>query len=148
MLEATVITHALVERVLTGVAEGRMAEIVGEGDRLGQVLVQTQGARDGACDLRHLDGVGEARAEHVAFVIDEDLGLVLESPEGRGMNDAIAIALKCPPHHRVGLVVKASATAVVGRSVGFQLMHCVAPLRKCNAVVREAHAAATGCARE
>ena len=39
-----------VERRLAGVPEGRMAEVVAEPDRLGQVLVQTQGARDGARD--------------------------------------------------------------------------------------------------
>ena len=30
----------------------------------------------------------------VALMVDKDLGLVLKTPEGRGMDDAIAVALK------------------------------------------------------
>ena len=36
VLEAAVLAHALVQRVLPGVAEGGVAEVVGEADRLGQ----------------------------------------------------------------------------------------------------------------
>ena len=50
------------ERVLAGVAERRVAEIVREGQRLGQVLVEMQFARDRAGDLRHLDAVGQPGA--------------------------------------------------------------------------------------
>jgi hypothetical protein len=38
-----------------------------------------EGAGERAGDLAHLDGVGEARAEVVALVIDEHLRLVLEA---------------------------------------------------------------------
>ena len=48
---------------------------------------------DGATDLADLDTVGQPRAVVVTLVIDEDLGLVLESPEGATVNDAVAVAL-------------------------------------------------------
>jgi hypothetical protein len=67
-----------------------------------------QGARHRARDLRDLDAVRQAGAKQVAFVIDEDLGLVFEAAKGGGMDDAVAVALeftarlgarfgKCPP---------------------------------------------------
>ena len=58
VLEAAVVGHELVERVLAGVAEGRVAEVVGEGDGFGEVLVEAEGAGDGAGDLRRLRGCG------------------------------------------------------------------------------------------
>ena len=48
VLEAAVLAHAVVQRVLAGVAERRVAEVVREADRLGQRLVQAQRARDRA----------------------------------------------------------------------------------------------------
>ena len=81
-----------VEHVLAGVAERRVPEVVAEGDRLGQVLVEAQRAGDAARDLRHLDRVGQARPEVVALVRDEDLRLVLEPAEGARVDDAVAVA--------------------------------------------------------
>ena len=43
----------------------------------------------------------EARAVVVAGGREEDLGLVLETPEGLAVHDAIAVALECRPD-RVG----------------------------------------------
>jgi hypothetical protein len=45
VLEAAVLGHAVVERVLPGVAEGRVAQVVRQGDGLDQVLVQAQRGR-------------------------------------------------------------------------------------------------------
>jgi hypothetical protein len=77
VLEAAVRLHAAVQRILPGVAERRVAEVVRERDRLGQVLVQAQPPGDGARDLRDLDRMREPRAEQVALVVHEDLRLVL-----------------------------------------------------------------------
>src|SRR3546814_8832997 len=60
----------------------------------GEILVQAEVAADRAGDLRHLDGGGQAGAAVVALVIDEDLGLVLQPPEGAGVDDAVAVALE------------------------------------------------------
>ncbi len=82
-----------VQRFLAGMAERRVAEIMGERQRLGQILVQRQHAREAAGDLGHFQRMGQARAVIVAFMLDEDLGLVLEAAKGGGMDDAVAVAL-------------------------------------------------------
>ena len=48
VLEAAVVAHAFVERVLAGMAERRVAEIVRQADRLGQRLVEAERQRHGA----------------------------------------------------------------------------------------------------
>ena len=79
VLEAAVVAHAFVERVLAGVSEGRVPEVVGEADGLGQRLVDAQRARHGAADLRDFQRMRDARAVEIALVVHEDLGLVDEA---------------------------------------------------------------------
>jgi hypothetical protein len=93
VIEAAVGAHEAIELGLAGMAEGGVAEIVGEGDGLGEVLIEREGAGDGAGDGGDLDGMGEAGAEVIAGAAEEDLGLVLEAAEGAGMDDARAVAL-------------------------------------------------------
>ena len=75
--------HQRLQRLLAGMAERRMPEVVRQRHRLGQLLVQPEHPRHRARHLRHLDRVGQPRAVVVALVLDEDLGLVLQPPEGR-----------------------------------------------------------------
>ena len=82
MIEAAVAGERLVERALAGVAERRMAEVVCQRQRLGQVLVEPERARQRAGDLRDLQRVGQPGTVMVALVIDEDLRLVRQPPEG------------------------------------------------------------------
>ena len=70
------------ERLLAGVPEGRVADVVAERDRLGERLVERQRGGQRPRDLGHLDGVRQARDVVVALGVDEDLRLVLEPPEG------------------------------------------------------------------
>ena len=81
------------KRVLAGMAERRVAQVVRQGNGLDQVLVEPQRTRNGAAQLRHLQRVRHARAKQVTLVVQEDLRLVDQPPERRGMNDAVAIAL-------------------------------------------------------
>ena len=94
VVEPAVVGHAGVERVLAGVAERGVAEIVAERDRLGEVVVEPERAGERAGDLRDLDRMGEAGAEMVALVMDEHLGLVGEAAEGGRMDDAVPVALE------------------------------------------------------
>src|SRR3984957_9905897 len=73
VVEAAVLGHAGVERILAGMPEGRVAEIVAERDCFREVVVKPQGAGERARDLRHLYGVGETSAEMIALVIHEHL---------------------------------------------------------------------------
>ena len=57
----------LIECALSCMAEGRMAEIVAERDRLGQILVQAERPCDRPRDLRHLERVRQAGAVVVAL---------------------------------------------------------------------------------
>jgi hypothetical protein len=70
--------HHRVERILPAMAEGRVAEVVGQRQRLRQILLERQFARDGPRDLRDLQDVGQPGPEMVALVVDEDLRLVLQ----------------------------------------------------------------------
>src|SRR5690606_36479612 len=94
VVEAAEILHRGVQRRLARVAERRMAEIVGQRQRLRQVLVQPQRTGEAARDLGYLQAVGQARAVMIALMRDEDLGLLLQPAEGGGMDDAVAVALE------------------------------------------------------
>jgi len=83
-----------VERLLAGMAERRVAEIVSERHGLAEILVEAQRAADGAGDLRHLKRMRQPRPVVITLVIDEDLRLVLQPAERRRMDDAVAVALE------------------------------------------------------
>ena len=111
VLEAAVARHAFVQRVLAGMAERRVAQVVRQRDRLDQVLVQPQRPRDRTAQLRHLDRVREPRAEQVAFVVQEHLRLVDQPAERGGMDDAVAVALELGAGRRRRLGMAAAAAA-------------------------------------
>ena len=90
-------------------AEGRVADVVGEAQRLGQILVEAERPGDGSADLGDFEAVGESDPEMVAVGGDEDLGLVAEPPERDRMDDAVAVALEGvarPSPAPFGLAVK------------------------------------------
>ena len=122
VLEAAVLAHALVERVLARMPEGRVAQVVRQRDGFGQCLVQIQRARHRAADLRHLDRMSHARAIQIAFVIDEHLGLVGQATKSVGMDDAIAVALEFPAVFRRRLRKAAPARAGILRRVACQYL--------------------------
>ena len=104
-----------VESRLAGVAEGRVAEVVAEPDRLGQVLVEAERAGHRAGDPAGLERVRQPGPVVVAFGGDEDLGLVLEPAEGLGVDDPVAVALKRRPQRAVGLLDGAPRRIGAGR---------------------------------
>jgi hypothetical protein len=121
MVEAGLRVELAVDRVeggLADVAEGGVAEIVAQRDRLGEVLVEAQGAADGAGDLGDLEGVGETGAIVVGVRGDEDLGLVGEAAEGLAVDDAIAVALEGGADGAGGLGAVAAAAAGAPRGEG------------------------------
>src|SRR5690242_20307215 len=72
--------------------EWRMAKIMRERQRLGEVLVQSERTGERAGDLRDLKRVCQSRAIVIALVIDEDLRLVRQPSKSRGMDDSVAVA--------------------------------------------------------
>ncbi len=99
-----VVTEALgeeaSEELLTDVAERRVADVVAEGHRLDEILIEPE--RDGhrAADLAHLEDVREARAVVVADRREEDLRLVLRAPERLAVDDPVAVDLEGGPCRR------------------------------------------------
>ena len=86
-----------VERGLSRMPEGRVAEVVPERDGFGQVLVEAQGPGDCPGDLRDLESVGQACPVVIAEGREKDLGFMLQTAEGFRMDDPIAVALKGGP---------------------------------------------------
>src|ERR671916_1628555 len=88
------LAQARVENGLAGVPEGRVPQVVPETDRLGEVLVQPERARDPARDAARLERVREPGAVVIALGRDEDLRLVLQPPERLRVHDPVAVALE------------------------------------------------------
>ena len=101
-----------VERLLARVPERRMAGVVAEADRLDEILVQPQRARDDARDRGRLERVRDARAVVVAGGVDEDLRLALQAAERLRVDDPVAVALERRPHRRFLLRPQAAARLV------------------------------------
>ena len=128
----------LSQGALTRVAKRRVPQIVAHGNGLGERFVEAQGARDGACDLRHLEGVGEAGAVVIARRREKHLGLAGQATERFRVQDAIAVVLEDGSGF-VGRFMPIAATGKVallreGREhlvlVGFQLLsdcHALCP---------------------
>jgi hypothetical protein len=90
-----ILLESCVEGLFACVAEGWMANVVGEGQSLGKFVVETEGTRDGAGDLGDFEGVSESGSKVVSREIAsqprEDLGFAGETAESAGMQDASSV---------------------------------------------------------
>ena len=87
-----VFAHAQIELLFAGVAEGRMADVVDQRQRFGEIGIEFQSAGDGAGNLRDFEGVGEAIAEMIGIARGENLRLGFQAAKRAGVNYAIAVA--------------------------------------------------------
>ena len=110
VIEPAMGLQAGIQRPLAGMAERRMAEIVGQRQRFRQILVETELPGQRAGDLRHFQRVGQPGAVMIAFVEHENLRLVLQAAKGGGMNHPVAIA----PERAAGPARRLRQTAVRG----------------------------------
>ena len=94
MIEALEALHAGVEHIFASVPERRMAEIVGDAQAFGEIVIEPHHPRHAARDLRDLERVRQPGAVMIALMGDEHLGLAAQAPEGAGMDDAVAVALE------------------------------------------------------
>ena len=92
----------LVERPLPVVAEGRVAEVVGERAGLDDVGVAADGAREVARHLGDLEGVGEPVAHEVVGLGAHHLGLVGQAPQRRRVEDPRPVTLERRPLGALG----------------------------------------------
>ena len=96
-LEAAAALAELGQHPLAVVAERRVAQVVGQRRRLGDVGVGAECAGDVAGDLRHLEAVGQPVAGEVVALRPDHLGLGRE-PAGRGrVHDPGAVPLEGGP---------------------------------------------------
>jgi hypothetical protein len=93
------------------VPERRVAQVVGQGNGLGQIFIDPQPTGDGPADLRDLQGVRQAGSVVVVDLADEDLGLAHQPAEGGGVNDALPVPLE-PGPERVRVLGESAAAAV------------------------------------
>jgi hypothetical protein len=103
------LAHGGVEGLFTGVAEGRMADIVNQAEGFDQIGVEVEGSGNSARDLGDFEAVGEAIAEVIRIAAGENLRLGLETAEGAGVNDPVAVALKVVAVGMLGFRETASA---------------------------------------
>jgi hypothetical protein len=78
----TVALHAAIERTFAGVTERWMTDIMHQGQRLGQIDVETESLGDVARYLRDLHRMGQPAAEVVGGAAGEDLCLACKPPKG------------------------------------------------------------------
>src|SRR5918995_7222045 len=116
------LARARVQHRLAGMPEGRVAEVVAEPDRLGEVLVQAERARHAARDAAGLERVRKPGAVVVALRRDEDLGLVLQAPERLRVHDPVAVALERRRVVRVGLLLLPHGGVRASRERGQRLV--------------------------
>src|SRR5260363_58175 len=88
VFKAAVFAHACVERVLPGMAERRMTEIVRERNRFDERFIHAQIARDRTRNLRHFQAMREPGPEQIAFMIDKNLRFAFQPSERSAMNTA------------------------------------------------------------
>jgi hypothetical protein len=93
-------------------AKGRVAKVMGQGERLGQVFIKAKRAGERPGDLSDFETVGEANAEMIAIGGDENLSLVAQAAKGAAVDDAVAIALKYGSGRGCRLRVEAAAGLV------------------------------------
>src|SRR5438128_838280 len=94
MIEATIGSHELVEYIFPGMTEGCMAKVMGKRERLGEIIVEAEGAGRRARDLPNFERMGKPCAEMIAFMRNEDLSLVGKSAESRAMDNTVTIAFE------------------------------------------------------
>ena len=96
MLEAA--GHQLIQRILAGMAERRMAQVVAHGDGLRQILIEAQGPGNGSGNSGDLQGMGQAGAVMITLRVEKHLGLVHQTAKGLGMDDFVRIPLITGAH--------------------------------------------------
>ena len=90
--------HHLGQRNLSGVAEGRMSEIMSKSNGLGQILVQTQRADDHPGNPRHFERMGHTGTVMISLRLQKNLRLVHQAPEGLAVQNSVGIPLVAGAH--------------------------------------------------
>ena len=123
MLEATEILHAGIERILSSVAERRVAQVVSEAYCFRQHLIEAECACDRPGNLRNFQGVRQPRSIKVALVIHEYLCLVHKPAERRRVNNPVPVSLKLPAIRGLRFIESTAEALFLMCRVRFQCVH-------------------------
>jgi hypothetical protein len=82
-----------------------MAQVVSQADAFDQVFVSSQGACQRTANLSDLQGMCQARAIIITFIVDKNLGLIFQAPECGCVQNTVAVALE------TGAVIAGSSSA-------------------------------------
>ena len=118
--------HTVIERILTCMAKRRMSQVVRQTNGLDQILFQLQRPGNGAPQLGDLQRMRQPRAKQVSLMVHKDLGFVNQTPEGRRVNNAIAVALKITARGCSGFFMATSAAALRIAGIRGQRTHLAA----------------------
>src|SRR5262249_59792237 len=99
-------------------AERRMAKVVSERERLGEIVVEGKRTGSRARDLPNFERMGEPRAEMIGLMRNEDLRLEGQSAESCAMDDTIAVALEGRTRGRIRFRDQASTATRGVRGIG------------------------------
>ena len=116
MLEA--IGTDLIQNGFSGMTEGRMPQVMPQGNGFRQILIQTKRSGDGAGNLSDLQGVGQPGSVMIPHRGEKHLCFSLESPEGVTVEDPIPVTLKFRPVGAFGLRAAAFGVSHAGACVG------------------------------
>jgi len=86
--------HETVEDFLASMTERRVAQIMGKGKGLGQLLIQPKNTGYRLADLRDFQGMGKPGPVIIALVVHENLSFVLKAAKCRAVDDPVAIPFK------------------------------------------------------
>jgi len=93
-----VFSEGHIQRLFSRVAKGRMANVVSQGERFGQLVVEAKGDGDRPGDLNYLQRVRQPAAEVIsrqfAGHASEDLGFAGKPAKGTRMQDSRGIPRK------------------------------------------------------
>lgn len=96
-------------------SEGRMPQIMPQGNGLNQIIIQPQGLRNGSGSLRNFQGMGQTVPVVVALRRQKDLGLILQSPKGLTVQDPVTVPLvDCPDITLLLITIPSPAVPAVG----------------------------------
>src|SRR5437870_601428 len=90
--------------------------MMGEGDGLGQVFIQAQGAADVSRNGGNFHRMGQPRAQMIAGAVEKDLRFVFQASKRAGMDYAIPIPLvfSAPFGRRLAVLAPAGVGAELG----------------------------------
>ena len=88
----------LVQRPFPRMTEGRMPQIMAQGDGLGQILIETQCPGNGAGNLGDLQSMGQPGAVMIPFRREKDLRFLLQPPKRLAVDDPVPVPLEAGPH--------------------------------------------------